>query len=183
MKPFFVLLLMPFFAVAQSPSTTQRPSATDPATIAAATAACGSDSVQFEVKADTQPPNFEPDPARAKVFIAESFSPQGTGFAEPTLRIGQDGNWIGATRPTSWLAFTVEPGEHHLCVRWQSRLSNFSQLLALANFTAEAGKVYYFRSRVLSLGRSYLLDLDPVNEDEGRYLVLSSTHSDPRQKK
>lgn len=183
MKLFSVLLLMPLCAVAQSPSTTQSPSATDPATMNAAIAACGPDSTQFEVKADTQPPNFEPDPTRARVFIAESFSPQGTGFAEPTLRIGQDGNWIGATRPTSWFTFTVEPGEHHLCTRWQSRLGSFSQLIALANFTAEAGKVYYFRSRVLSLGRSYLLDLDPVNADEGRYLILSSAHSDPHQKK
>ncbi len=95
MKLFSVLLLMPLCAVAQSPSTT------DPATINAAIAACGPDSTQFEVKTDTQPPNFEPDPTSAKVFIAESFSPQGTGFAEPTLRIGQDGNWIGATRRTS----------------------------------------------------------------------------------
>jgi hypothetical protein len=72
----------------------------------------------------------------------------------------------------------VDPGEHHLCVRWQSRLAQFSRLLSLANFNADPGKVYFFRSRLLSLDKEAILDLDPI-EDEGRYLVVSSAQSEP----
>jgi hypothetical protein len=172
MRLLFALFLLPCCALAQ-----------DVSTVAATTAACGPKSVQFDVKTNYQPPSFEPNPSKAVVFVAESFAAAGNGLIEPTLKLGLDGNWIGATKSNSWLSFTLDPGEHHLCVRWQSRLSQFSHLISLANFAAEPGKVYYFRSRILSLDKEAILDLDPINEDQGRYLVVSSPQSEPHLKK
>jgi hypothetical protein len=51
------------------------------------------------------------------------------------------------------------------------------------NFNAEPGTIYYFRSRLLSLDNEAILDLDSINEDEGRYLIISSAQSEPPQKK
>jgi len=89
-----------------------------------------------------------------------------------------DGAWLGATRTNSYIAFTVEPGEHHLCTSWQSHWQRLSKLAAFAGFTAEPGKVYYFRERVTysSYGggsANMNLDLEPVNLDEGQYLIAS----------
>jgi hypothetical protein len=89
-----------------------------------------------------------------------------------------DGAWLGATRTNSYLAFSVEPGDHHLCTSWQSRLKRLSKLAAFAGFTAEPGKVYYFRERITysSVGgntASMNLDLERMNPDEGQYLVAS----------
>ncbi|MGC2163293.1 MAG: hypothetical protein WA634_15400 [Silvibacterium sp.] len=151
-------------------------------TLAQATAACGPQNIKFNVKTDHQPPSFEPNPDKAIVIMDESFAAAGNGFVEPTLKVGLDGKWIGATRSNSWYAFPVEPGEHHLCINWQSHLGEFSHLLALSSLNAEPGKVYYFRSRIISLGKVPILDLDPINEDQGRYLALSSSRSIAKQK-
>jgi hypothetical protein len=88
---------------------------------------------------------------------------------------------MGATRANSYIAFSVDPGEHHLCTNWQSHLKRLSQEAAFAGFTAEAGKTYYFRARIgyESDGNatSMTLDLDRVNADEGQYLVASNPAS------
>jgi len=76
---------------------------------------------------------------------------------------------VGATHGNTHFSFSLLPGEHHLCSNWQSKLRDPSSFYSLANFTAEAGKVYYFRTRVWTR-----LDLDPVNSDEGRHLVATS---------
>jgi hypothetical protein len=49
-------------------------------------------------------------------------------------------------------------------------------LVALSSFTAEAGKVYYFRVRATIQGQnaSPILDMDPINSDQGSYMVLKS---------
>jgi hypothetical protein len=52
----------------------------------------------------------------------------------------------------------------------------------LANLTAEAGRVYYFRIRVFAFNQ-VAIDLDPVNTDQGQYLVASSKMSESHPKK
>jgi hypothetical protein len=37
-----------------------------------------------------------------------------------TVRIGLDGTWAEASHGKSYFAFSVTPGEHHLCANWQS---------------------------------------------------------------
>ena len=58
-----------------------------------------------------------------------------------------------------------------------------SRAFAMANFTAEAGKVYYFRERLFPGGDDYFFDLDLVNSDEGKYLVATSSFSVSHAKK
>jgi hypothetical protein len=54
----------------------------------------------------------------------------------------------------------------------------------MANFTAEEGKVYYFRERVFPGEHgAYSFDLDSVNSDEGKYLVASYAFSVSHAKK
>jgi hypothetical protein len=68
-------------------------------------------------------------------------------------------------------------------MNWQSRLDYRSRSFAMANFTAEAGKVYYFRARIFPGRYDYSFDLDPINGDQGKYLVASSAFSVSHPKK
>jgi hypothetical protein len=149
--------------------------ATNPAQ---APTACGPLDAKFDAEAAAGQPVAQPEPGKALVYVAEVFTKAPGEIGNPTLRVGMDGAWLGATRTNSYLAFTVEPGEHHLCTSWQSHWQRLSKLAAFAGFTAEPGKVYYFRERVTysSYGggsANMNLDLEPVNPDEGQYLVAS----------
>jgi hypothetical protein len=53
----------------------------------------------------------------------------------------------------------------------------------LAHFTAEADRVYYFRTRLVMSRTVELLELDPIDSDQGKYLVVSSTLSVSTPKK
>jgi hypothetical protein len=33
-----------------------------------------------------------------------------------------DGAWVGTNQGSSYFFFAAAPGEHHLCIHWQSRL-------------------------------------------------------------
>src|SRR5258708_26409605 len=141
-------------------------------------AACGPLDAKFDAQAAPDRSNAQLQPGKALVYVAEDFRKASGEIGNPTLRVGMDGAWLGATRANSYLSFTVEPGEHHLCTSWQSRWPNLSKLAAFAAFTAEAGKVYYFRERITysnSGGNATAmnLDLEPVNPDEGQFLVAS----------
>jgi hypothetical protein len=60
---------------------------------------------------------------------------------------------------------------------WPSGILHDRQF-ALYGFTTEPGKVYYFRVRVFVSPRNDpVVDLDPVNQDEGEYLVAAAAHS------
>jgi hypothetical protein len=47
------------------------------------------------------------------------------------------------------------------------------QRVELAHFTAEAAKVYYFRTRLVMSRQVELLELQPLDSDQGRYLVAA----------
>jgi hypothetical protein len=91
-----------------------------------------------------------------------------------TVRVGLDGAWIGANQGNTYFSFTVTAGEHHLCSNWQSNLERYSSMYSLANFTAEAGKAYYFRTRAWFSYQAPRFDLEALNSDEGNYLVAAS---------
>jgi hypothetical protein len=142
-------------------------------TKAAALSACGPDEVKFDVKPDQPRALSKPSAGKALVYVIEGTA-QGLDWV--TIRIGLDGSWVGANHGNTHFSFSIQPGEHHLCSNWQSRVKSFSSLYSLASFTAEAGKVYYFRTRVRQSDKtSAYLDLDPLDNDEGRYLVAAST--------
>jgi hypothetical protein len=103
----------------------------------------------------------------------------------PTIRVGLNGNWVGANQGTSYISFTVDTGEQHLCANWQSVWKQLSSQHSFTSFTAEAGKTYFFRVMVgfqsytpgpSSTANSVVcsIDLQPVNPDEGKYLIASS---------
>lgn len=170
------LLATSFFAA--TPAFAQAPEATLLAR------ACGPGTVNFDATADeSQHPLAQPQAGKATIYLVGSFVAGGSP-AKPLVKVGVDGSWVGAIRGKSYLFFSVEPGDHHICANWQSGLLTPSRLFALASFTAEAGKTYYFRARTINEdNRGYSLDLEPADSDEGQYLVASSAFSQSHPKK
>jgi Protein of unknown function (DUF2846) len=135
------------------------------------TAACGADNVSFKVKLDdTQHMLVQPDPGKARVyFIQDAGTPFTLGY--PTMKLALDGAWVGANHGNSYFSVSVDPGEHHVCVMLQSLLA--LQRIELAHFTAEAGRIYYYRTRLVMSRSMELLELEPIDSDQGRYLVTT----------
>ncbi len=150
---------------------------------------CGPGEIQFTVKTDhTQHSVGKPEPGKALVYVIEEFQISAKTFVTPTVRVGVDGAWVGANRGASYLSFSVDPGEHHLCASWQSSVRYLSNQYSLTNFSAESGKVYFFRvePRLESYhdtGDAWSKDLAPVNSDQAEYLIATSPLSVPEQKK
>lgn len=135
-------------------------------------AACGDLQVSMEVKLDKKhPPPAQPEPGKALVYFIQDAG-QFPKPAYPTTEIGMDGKWIGANKKDSYFSVAVEPGEHHLCAAIQSSFVASSP--ELAHLTAEAGNVYYFRTRIfLAQGLAEYFSFLPVDSDEARYLIAS----------
>jgi hypothetical protein len=157
--------------------------AQDPTAITAAQSSCGPKDVKFDARQDaTQHPIPQPDADKALVYVVQEIGQlKCTGCA--LTKVAMDGNWMGANQGSSYFSFPADPGEHHLCINWQSRLGWKSRAFALANFTAEPGKVYYFRARIFPGHLDYSFDLDPINSDQGKFLVASSAISVSNPKK
>ena len=145
-------------------------------------AACGAGDLPFTVKLDNVAPKSPvPESGKALVFFIQDASSVYSVPAYPTTRIGIDGAWVGANKDSSYTALTVDPGEHHACVMVQSSFVDNST--ELAHFTAEAGKTYYFRTRLLLAKSLEYLDLTPIDSDQGWYLVNSLPRSTIKPKK
>ena len=162
--------------------------AADKAAITRSLAACGPLDIRFDVTAEeNQHPTGQPEEGKALVYVVQD------GeficlLCSTTTRVGEDGKWVGANDGQSYFYFYVTPGEHHFCTDQQTK-SEDNRIAALAPLTAEPGKTYYFRARVrLRFERErdervWILDLDPINSDEGQLLVASSNFSTWRMKK
>lgn len=164
---FFVLLLPPFMWAQQ-----------DAAQLLSA--ACGPDSTKFEVqRQDTHQSSLGVLDSKSRLIIfAESF---GTLSGCGPVRIGMDGKWIGALCLGPWLAADVQSGVHHLCADFHWRPAG--RHLGLEGFTAEPGKTYYFRAEVVdSFDMNAAVHLDPLNEDEGQYLLATQKQSESKEK-
>lgn len=178
MKSALVFLLFASSAFAQSQPVSDPPAFS-----------CGASNVKFDVKLDnTQHAAGQPEPGKALVYVIEVFQRPPGELGTPTIRVGLNGAWVGANRGTSYLSFSVDPGEQHLCTNWQSVLKRLSDQHSLTSFTAEAGKTYFFRVQVHveSEGREsqiWSIDLQPVNADEGKYLIASAPMSVSQAKK
>ncbi len=147
--------------------------------------ACGSEKVQFRVTAQKGVPALAGlEEGRARIVLVETVDKrqQWCVGCSATTRIGMDGIWVGANREKSYFSFDVEPGEHHLCVNLQSRISVLRSKVSVAALTAEAGKTYYYETRITvkrpedpdpELG----FELKPLSEDEGKYAMKLSAES------
>lgn len=139
-------------------------------------AGCGDPQTMFEVsRGETKDQIEPPEPGKAQLFVIEFYGLGDTGhMSRPLLKIGLDGQWIGAVQGITYLSASITPGEHHLCSTWQSHGSPLHST-SLYNFHADAGKRYYFRAQIDD--KAYYADLEPVSEDEGRLMVSQAARS------
>jgi hypothetical protein len=150
------------------------------AALAAAEAACGPKEIKFDAKQDsTQHPTPQPDADKALIYVVQEIGEIQCKSCALT-KVGLNGTWMGANQGSSYFFFPATPGENHLCLNWQSRLEVHARAVALVNFTAEAGKVYYFRARIFPGHQDYSFDLDPINSDQGKLLIALSAFSNSR---
>lgn len=139
--------------------------------------ACGPKDFSYDVRTEfSQQPPAQPEPGKARVYFIQDDGPGGN-HQHYTIRIGLDGAWVGAYKHNSYFTVLVEPGEHHVCANVQSK-SSAGLNLALAHFTAEPGKVYYFRTQFLAgLTTQYpvypYLVLDQPDNDQATYLIAT----------
>ena len=129
--------------------------------------ACGPDDMDFEIKLDkSQHALTPPEPGKARVYFIQDIGRVSCLGACIKTKIGMDGTWVGAIRHNSYFSISMEPGEHHMCAKT-------SQEVALLHLNAEAGKVYYFRTRVFGSNDQALFDFDPIDNDQGQHLIAS----------
>lgn len=158
--------------------------AQDPAAVSAAEVACGPKGVDFDVKDDDSEHAIkQPEAGKALVYVIQDLGIAGCPGGCITTKVALDGTWVGANHRSSHLAFAVDPGEHHLCANWQSHFAGRSEVVGLAHFSAEAGSVYYFRTRVLGLAATTFFDIDPIDSDLGKLLIATFPGSVSHPKK
>lgn len=143
--------------------------------------ACGPGDESFKVRLDHNPPAAPPlEPGKARIyFIHDAHSSWPAGY--PTSPVAMDGKWLGANHGDSYFFVSIEPGEHHLCAALQSSIVD--QSIELAHFTAEAGKTYYYRTRLILSRSVELMELEPIDGDQGSYLIASYALSVSKHKK
>src|SRR5579862_4400080 len=182
MKLSLIILLFASWLVSIASADPQSSSSDEPG--------CGPAAIKFQVHTDRNQhavPNPQPEKALV-VFLQDDA--QFNSTPKPTARFGVDGTWVGATHANSYFYVFLDPGEHHLCTSWQSRvvLTRPARSTAAAHFTAEAGKTYYFRARdsVTSDFNGAAVSnpevkLEPLDSDEAKVLlnsfVLSQSHA------
>jgi hypothetical protein len=147
----------------------------------AVVATCGPKGTNFDVKRDeSQHTLAPPEPGKARVYFVQDIGVVSCLGACLTTKIGLDGAWVGVNQRNSYFSVSVEPGEHHVCANLNPQFSPHT--VAFAHFTAEAGNVYYFRVRPF-WGKDQLLNIDPVDSDQAKYLIasypLSVSHPKP----
>ncbi len=143
-----------------------------PPAAAAPTAACGNLGVSMAVNLDSKHHTVaQPEPGTAQIYFIQDTGLSIT-LAYPSTKIGIDGKWVGANKKNSYFAVPVSPGEHHLCAAIQS--SFVRNDIELAHLSAEAGKVYYYRTRIIvSKDGPEYLGFVPVDSDEAAYMIAS----------
>ena len=154
-----------------------------------AAAGCGPAATEFSVKVNkNQHVVTQPEPGKALVYVIAQENPDDSyNIGDITTRVGLDGTWVGANYGESYLSFSLAPGEHHVCVDWQSSLASRQQLSGAAELTADAGKTYYFRTWILPSGLTgghrEGLWLKQVDSAEGLLLLSKAGQSAWKEKK
>ncbi len=142
--------------------------------IAAAQTACGPQGARFKVDLDEGNHALrQPEPGKALVYFVQDMGGRISMTAD-TTRIGIDGTWVGANKGDSWFSVSVEPGVHHICANAHSHF--LGNVIELAHFTAEAGHIYYYRTRSF-MWQTRRLEFAPVDSDQGLYMIGSSPAS------
>jgi Protein of unknown function (DUF2846) len=169
-KLLFLLFLFVSPAFAQGQAETAR-----------SAAGCGPSQTQFDVKLDVELHMLaQPEAGKAIVYVFED------AFNSPTMRIGADGAWAGATKAKSFLYFSLTPGDHNVCTEWQSNFfKNISERVGAAiSLNVEAGKVYFIRMTFEEITKgSGRIKLETTDNAEGQFLLSSTALSNSHPKK
>jgi len=150
------------------------PAFSQDAAIVAATAACGPKDDHLKVSSENAKGLLtQPELGKALVYVIEDDGVinnfVGAGI---TWRVGVDGAWIaGLNRHSPFTSFSLTPGEHHLCVNWQSSAENLAKATNLARLETEVDKTYYFRIRKWDTQSAVYVDLSPIDSDQGKLLI------------
>ena len=139
----------------------------DKAAISVAEAGCGPDNSELSMTTDeSRHPTPAPDNGKALIYFVQ----RATG----TFKVAADGKWLGALKGGHYFYTTVDPGEHHLCVKGHLPLWKG---LALHQLNAKQGETYYFFVHVVAGGGYNELTLTQLDRDEGKELVARSKFS------
>src|ERR1700722_11753258 len=102
----------------------------------------------------------------------------------PALRTASDSTVRGSVRLRAEALFRFPCLRvSAISARTGSRDGTSTPRLPLANFTAVAGEVYYFRMRFPSSRQVPQLDLEQTDRDEARFLVSISSLAEAHPKK
>lgn len=143
--------------------------------------ACGAKNVGFNVDLQhAQHTLTQPDPGKARVYFVQNL---GAHNYIAQINVGLDGSWVGANRDNSYFSVSVDPGDHHVCENVKSHFRTYGKLVEVAHFTAEPGKIYYFRAQLSFGENSPSLLLTPIDSDEADHLIASYPLSVSQPKK
>jgi len=147
--------------------------------------ACGPDKIQFDVKTKSVPlALLTPEPGKALVVLIETLD--GSFLMPPSTRFAIDGQWVGANRGNSYFVISVTPGEHRVCSGWQGALSEVRDRSDMSPLDAQAGKVYFFESKVKYTGQTTsegAFRFKQITDEQGqeRVKVSKLSSSTPKQ--
>jgi hypothetical protein len=144
--------------------------AQDKRAISRAEVGCGQQGVKYEVKTDeSQHPAPTPEDGKALIyFVADGHLTSIFGFDE---------KWEGAVDDGRYFFVSIEPGEHHICAMLQSFLPLRGPKVSVHSLKAEPGGTYYFRTRMVGISTGFVLQLDQLDSDEGKWFVAWSKFS------
>src|SRR5580698_6504934 len=145
-------------------------------------AGCGPAAAEFSVRTDKHVHTLaSPQPGKALVYVIvqEKTDPHALLVSDVTTRVGLDGTWLGANHGSSYLALTVDPGEHRMCTDVQSKTKGAAKLNSAADLSTDAGKNYFYRAEVTFAYADHqaALRLKPIDEAEGMLLISKSAFS------
>jgi hypothetical protein len=146
----------------------------DKRAISKAEEGCGPQDAKFEVKSDKSQ-HLAPKPEDGKALIY--FVADGN----LTSIVGYDGKWVGAVdggiTGAKYSFVPIEPGEHHICAMLQSFRPPKGRRVSVHSLKAEPGGTYYFRTRMVGINTGFVLQLDQLDSDEGRWFIAWSKFS------
>jgi hypothetical protein len=161
--------------------------AQNPPVDARTAAGCGPLRTEFSVKVNKNDHNVQqPESGKALVYVVVEERPNyDIKIGDVTTRIGVDGTWAAANHGPSFAAFAVDPGDHSICVDWQSGFQALQKLNGAANLSAEPGKTYFFRTvlKTSSPDQPPNLWFEAIDPAEGLLLISRSGKSTWKEKK
>lgn len=152
-------------------------------------AACGDPSAKFTVRPGALiQPTVPIGKDEARVYILDDtvipFQPGQHLSGAATIKVGLNGQWIGATKGRSYIELPVQAGENHVCGRVQRTRYRWPAGCFLVGNTAllrlhvVAGQTYYARAKAYHIdledSEVCAFNLDTVNPDEGKLLLAES---------